>query len=260
VLGYERKFNAALREALGNTGEEAFVAHILAGQPEPPPYFARMKRDNKHGPALLPDGNLPAPSHVAAGNLPAALAKPNIAILDLRADRQAFARCHLRGALHAPLASGRLTNTAGSYVPEDAPILLVLDDPAQLNAALRELVRIGLDRSEHWIAAAEALANPALTTSLARIAAQDLPAHAAVLDVRSAGEFSTGHVHGATNIAHTRLAPRLAEVPAAEPLFVHCGSGLRAAVAASFLAATGHNVVWVDGNFADIPAALKSLA
>ena len=33
--------------------EEAFVRAVLAGQPEPPMYFAQMKRINREGPALL---------------------------------------------------------------------------------------------------------------------------------------------------------------------------------------------------------------
>ena len=48
TLGYERIANPALRH--GN--EAAFVADILSAQPEPPRYFARMKRVNRDG---MPD-------------------------------------------------------------------------------------------------------------------------------------------------------------------------------------------------------------
>ena len=48
VMGYERRYNGALRGAIKGS-EEAFVKEILSGQPEPPRYFARMKRDNKAG-------------------------------------------------------------------------------------------------------------------------------------------------------------------------------------------------------------------
>ena len=65
VLGYEKRYNAALRLALGGE-EEAFVDDILSGQPEPPLYFARMKRDNRSGPALLPGGKLPQPLRMDA--------------------------------------------------------------------------------------------------------------------------------------------------------------------------------------------------
>jgi hydroxyacylglutathione hydrolase len=48
---------------------KAFVESILYGQPEPPLYFARMKRDNKEGPALL--GEMPAPKPMTADDLKA---------------------------------------------------------------------------------------------------------------------------------------------------------------------------------------------
>ncbi|MCP3956554.1 MAG: hypothetical protein GY719_01745 [bacterium] len=55
TVGYEKRHNAVLREV--ELGEEGFVGSILEGQPEPPLYFARMKRLNKEGPPVL--GELP---------------------------------------------------------------------------------------------------------------------------------------------------------------------------------------------------------
>ncbi|MEY3895265.1 MAG: hypothetical protein RLZZ214_784 [Verrucomicrobiota bacterium] len=256
VLGYERKFNPAFREAL-NAGEDQFVKNILHGQPEPPRYFARMKRDNRLGPALLPDGKLPAPSRTTAARLVEWIGHKDAAILDLRSDRAAFADRHLKGSLFAPMAGGKLTVAAGSYVEENASILLVLENESQLDDAVRQLVRIGLDRIEAWIPASEALAEIHLTTRYPRIFAKDLPAHVTVLDVRGADEFAAGHVAGAKNIAYTRLAARLDEVPSTSPLYIHCASGLRAGIAAAYLASLGREVVHVDGAFAEIPANLK---
>jgi hydroxyacylglutathione hydrolase len=255
VMGYERKFNAAFREAL-TAPEDEFVQHILAGQPEPPLYFARMKRDNKSGPALLPDNNLPAPERVAAGQLGDWIGKA--AILDLRADRAAFAAAHLNGSLFAPLPGGKLPVAAGSYVDEDARILLVVEDQEQVDEAVRQLVRIGLDRIEGWIPADEALTVSGFTTSYPRIAPADLPADAIVLDVRGADEHASKHVKDARNIAYTRLAARFGELPSGSPLHVHCAGGLRAAIASAYLASRGREVVHVDGPFAEIPEAMKS--
>ena len=255
VMGYERRFNAPFREAL-TAPEDQFVRNILSGQPEPPLYFARMKRDNKLGPAPLPDGKLPAPRRVTAGRLGEWTGRS--AILDLRADKAAFAERHVKGALFAPLAGGRLPIAAGSYVEENTPILLVVEDETQVEEAVRQLVRIGLDRVEGWIPVDEALADSACTTSYPRIATRDLPAGAPVLDVRRADEYQASHVTGAKNIAYTRLAARIDEVPDAEPLHIHCAGGTRAAIAAAYLASRGHEVVHVDGSFAEIPASMKS--
>ena len=63
TVGYERRYNPAI--LAGQRGEDAFVESILEGQPEPPLYFARMKFQNKEGPALF--GGLPRPRKLSAG-------------------------------------------------------------------------------------------------------------------------------------------------------------------------------------------------
>ena len=57
TVGYEKIGNWGVAEI----DEEAFVRGVLDGQPEPPRYFAEMKRINKHGPRLLDrtDGAFP---------------------------------------------------------------------------------------------------------------------------------------------------------------------------------------------------------
>src|SRR5918992_1424202 len=58
TLGYEKRSNWAF----GVMDEAAFVRAVLAGQPEPPRYFARMKRINQSGPRVL--GEFPKPTRV----------------------------------------------------------------------------------------------------------------------------------------------------------------------------------------------------
>jgi hydroxyacylglutathione hydrolase len=123
---------------------------------------------------------------------------------------------------------------------------------------VRQLIRIGLDNIDGWIPAAEALTASVFTTSYQRVAAKDLPSDAVVLDVRGADEYAAKHVKGAKNIAYTRLAARFDEVPAASPLHVHCAGGLRAAIAAAYLASRGREVIHVDGPFAEIPESMIS--
>lgn len=257
VMGYERKFNAAFREALTGT-EDGFVRHILAGQPEPPLYFARMKRDNKRGPALLVDGRLPEPQRVDVTRLDDWVGSAGVAILDLRGDRVAFAAGHVTGSLLAPMAGGRLPIAAGSYVDEDSRILLIVENEGQVGEAVRQLVRIGLDRLDGWIPAEDVLKSRRHISSYPRILPADLPAGAVVLDVRGADEHAASRVTGSVNIPHTRLAARFGEVPQAGPVHVHCAGGMRAALASAYLASRGREVVHVDGPFAEIPAALKS--
>ncbi len=63
-----------------------------------------------------------------------------------------------------------------------------------------------------------------------------------LLDVRTPGEFSGGHVDGATNIPVNELGQRLSEVPEDRPVVVYCLSGARSASAARMLAGTGRTV------------------
>lgn len=255
VMAYERSFNAPFREAL-TASEDQFVKNILSGQPEPPLYFARMKRDNKIGPALLPDGKLPVPARVTANQLSQWIGQA--AILDLRSDRLAFASGHIQGSLFAPLPGGKLPIAAGSYVEEKTRILLAVENESQVEEAVRELIRIGLDRVEGWIPIAEALAHPKYRTSYQVIQTREIPLDANVLDVRRADEFEAGHIKGASNIAYTRLAARRAEIPNGSPLYIHCASGMRAAIATAYIASLGKDVVHVDGPFAEIPMEARS--
>lgn len=266
VLGYERQYNPAFKKAL-TEGEDEFVKDILAGQPAPPLYFARMKRDNKAGPALLPEGRLPQPKHLTMAELSEFIGAPKSAVLDLRADRAAFMQRHVKGALLAPLAGGKLPIVAGSYLEEDAQILIIVHDPSELDEAVRQLVRIGLDDVAAWVTLAETQeVNDALMATQAYITTDQLhdaltaQPQAQVLDVRGADEYADRHVEGALNIPYTRLAARIFEVPTDRRIYVHCGSGLRASLATAYLAQQGRDAVLVDGAFGKIASNLKTPA
>jgi hydroxyacylglutathione hydrolase len=251
TVGYERRFNAAIDAA--HRGEDAFADAILDAQPEPPLYFARMKRLNRDG--VPPLTALPQPRALGPDDL-AALPEGAV-VVDTRADRAAFMDAHLPGSLYAPL--DRQFNTiVGSYVTDpEAPLVLILDG-ARVEEAVRDLVRIGLDRIVAYATPETLAAYAAAGGATARIEAvrfEDVAAHrddpgVAVLDVRRTSEYAAGHVPGAANAAHTRLAGALDRVPEADMLYVHCQAGGRAATASAFLAREGYNVRFVNDGFA----------
>jgi hydroxyacylglutathione hydrolase len=249
TVGYEKRFNAAVRAA---TSEHAFVDFILDGQPEPPLYFARMKRDNKMGPRVL--GALPRPKAMTPREV-AQLDTGKVAVIDTRA-WEAFRDSHLAGSLFAPLARS-FNSDAGSFVTEDEDIVLIID-PARVDEAVRDLVRIGLDRVVGFLDAAkfgELAAAGARIAATREIAAKDAAAELSarnpfVLDVRRASEFAAGGIAGARNIAHTRLLSRLAEVPRDRALLVHCQGGVRSARACALLERHGYSVTNMAGGYA----------
>ena len=65
TVGYELRFNWALAVAK----EDEFVGLVLAGQPDPPKYFAEMKRVNRDGPRVL--GGFTKPERVDPARLAA---------------------------------------------------------------------------------------------------------------------------------------------------------------------------------------------
>jgi rhodanese-related sulfurtransferase len=73
-----------------------------------------------------------------------------------------------------------------------------------------------------------------------------------ILDVRSEGEFASGHVPGAVNIPFNRVLSGERNPPGspADELFLYCGHGPRAHMAAAALRKRGHTrIVYVSGHF-----------
>lgn len=70
------------------------------------------------------------------------------------------------------------------------------------------------------------------------------------IDVRSADEYSAGHVEGAANIPYTEIGARIGEVTEDKDalIYVYCRSGRRSGIAQNTLQAAGFsNVVNIGG-------------
>ncbi|MFO0874418.1 MAG: rhodanese-like domain-containing protein [Phycisphaerales bacterium] len=247
TVGYEKLFNPSIRAA---SSEDAFVDFILDGQPEPPLYFARMKRENKTGPKVL--GGLPDLVQLAASDLDA-LDGAKVAIVDTR-PWPAFRAGHVPGALWLPLSNSFSTD-AGSMIGDQETIHLIVE-PSRLEDAVRGLIRVGLDNLGGWFdanqidpygrAGGKLVPTAEATVDEARsmLDAADRPF---VLDSRRKAEFGEGHIPGAHNIAHTRLMSRLSEVPRNRRILVSCQGGGRSARACSLLQKHGYSVTNLAG-------------
>lgn len=259
TLGYEKKFNHALRLALHDT-ELAFVDFILEGQPEPPRYFANMKKVNRTGPAIL--GTIVLPPQWDLPKVEPCLVSQNFVVLDTRSDRKAFAGGHLKGSLFAPVLAD-FSGFAGSFLDPVEEVLLVVDSEDQVDGLARQLLRIGFDRVVGWLPAGAVAGAPDRLLSHFRAATfaeleeilQATPG-AVILDVRRSTEHVAGHIRGALNIAHTRLRCREQEIPVGVPLVVHCQSGMRAAAASAWLVRRGRSVTQVNDAFENVPPSL----
>jgi hydroxyacylglutathione hydrolase len=246
TLGYERITNWALQPQ----SETAFVSRVLEGQPDPPAYFARMKRINAVGASAAVK-----PRTFSEAELTAALEGKAVPV-DIR-PAATFAQGHLRGAVNVPLGKSFLS-WAGSVIPPERDIVAIAT-PELRDAALaagRELQLIGLGPMLGVLTADHLASLDADVVTLPSIPAASLaPATDGaplVLDVRNRSEWDAGHMPGAVNIPLAELATRVEELRAHgdQPIAVHCQGGSRSAVAASVLQAAGFSDVSnVEGGF-----------
>lgn len=237
TIGHERATNPLL-----SLEEEPFVRARLAEPHMQPPSFLRMERWNLNGSPGWVRGA--APRALTPEGLEAALGQ-GARIVDARSTT-AFAGGHIPGALSIALSS--LAKTASWLLGEDRPLVLVLPDEAEPQAALAELARIGLDHVvgylapgfDTWVAAGRP------TTRLSALTPGELGMRRAsgwgpvVLDVRGPADWLTGTLPDARLMFLGDVPSRLHELPRDRPVVVTCNSGPRGFAGASLLVAAGH--------------------
>jgi len=250
-LGYERRFNwaFAIRD------EDEFVRQVLQGQPEPPEYFAEMKRVNKRGPRVL--GVIARPPRLDPARVVELMSSGGTLVDTRKAD--AYASRHIPRTLNIPLNKS-FSTWAGSILPYDRELYLLVDDNVAERAdeAVRDLAMIGLDRIAGyfgvdalaaWEKDGRHLATVPQVTA-AELAVMISNGDVQVIDVRGASEWDTGHLPGAPNMPLASLAARVAEVARDRPVVVQCQAGGRSAIAASLLRAKGvEQVANLQGGF-----------
>jgi hydroxyacylglutathione hydrolase len=137
-------------------------------------------------------------------------------------------------------------------IPYDKPILLVLEDQAHLEKAVRYLIRAGYDwvagylhgGIESWYNAGLPLESLPLLSAHQLKSMLDRGEELLILDTRGQEEWESGHIKGALHIYVGHLEQRLAEVPRDKPVAVYCRTGHRAGLGASILLRAGYPVVY----------------
>lgn len=223
--------------------EDAFVEELLAGQPDAPAYFGRMKRENKHGPALL--GEVSPLAQLPTRTLRQLLGS-GARLIDTRS-RSEYQADAVPGSIHLP--EGQTFETwAGWLLDPGREYVLFARTAEQAEALRRRLWMVGVDHVVGFTASFEGLALEAH----APVKVQDLPdlGTAFVLDVRASSEYDAGHLPGAHQLHAGRLRTHLGELPRDREIVVHCQSGARSAAAVSLLRAEGFtNVVELGGGY-----------
>lgn len=245
TVGYEKRMNRLLANI---ASKDEFVSHCLdlTDLPAVPPYWPRMRRMNTDGPEPLGVLADPPPLRVTEFDH---LRQQGAMVLDCRSP-EAFAN-HIPGALNVGIGSSFAT-WAGTVLPPDKPLLLVLEKPDDLWDVCWQLLRIGYDLPKGWLAggmqawrtaAKDIECLPQWTVrDLQQARQQDR--NLLVLDVRQPGEWSAGHIPDAIHITGAALPKRFGELPRDKPIAAICGSGYRSSVSASLLEHHGFQRVY----------------
>ncbi|MCY7776312.1 MBL fold metallo-hydrolase [Bacillus licheniformis] len=235
TVGYEKMFNWAM----AYTDEEEFVKALLDGQPEPPKYFAEMKRVNKEGPALLKD--LSAVLEIMLIEQVKDL-QGKEQIVDTRCSRE-FAEGHIKGTINIPFNKA-FTNWAGWLIDYNRPVYFITY-PAEVNELVEALRSVGIDNIAGFMDRDKILESGAFSLeSYAEIIPLEIAklvedGFVHVLDVRNLTEWQEGHIPNAQHIMLGTLPERLDEIRRDCPILVQCHSGARSAIGASILQANG---------------------
>lgn len=246
TVGYEKLVNWAL-----NIDDETkFVEQLLDGQPEPPKYFAMMKKLNKIGPNVI--GKITPPQKLSPEQLKEAINK-NLYVIDTR-KKHLFANKHLAGSINIQ-DNNSFSTKAGWILKYDEPFVVIASDD-RIEGINKKLIRIGLDNMLGYFNSIDTLQNDFKFNKLNLISVEEIKKEidggligqtSILLDVRNNSEYLEGYIPGAENIFAGYLEDNLSKIPKDKKIIVYCESGDRSSIASSILLRHGFENVY---NFA----------
>lgn len=240
----EREFSTLGHERLNNTRlqfetKEAFIDFKVEENHYQPPYFRLMERLNLEGGDAAP--RVMRPQRLSLSELEAVEVDH---LIDVR-EPLAFASGHLPGSMNLPV--GMISAFAGWFIGESEKIALIASDEDQLEAAMTHLVRIALDTVVGgYVGVVPAAAQGRTLRTIPMIGTDEVAQRLAkedeswtLLDVRDADERAQSAIEGSRHIYVGELHTRYRDLDRSERYTLMCASGMRATVAAGWLASRG---------------------
>jgi hydroxyacylglutathione hydrolase len=237
TIGYEKKRNWAFQYG---SNKEGFVKFLLADQPEPPKYFAKMKELNKVNRPLLTE--VPELKHLTPDELQKAMDQ-GIKVIDTR-NKIEFQAGFIPGTINIQ-GNNSFATWMGWFISYDEPFILIAAK-SQLNDLTRKLMRIGMDNFYGYLDAAQldlAFSGQLVTAQMADLQEVIHNETGDMIDLRGAAEYNTGHISGAKHVFVGTLLQNLDEIPKNRPVIIHCQGGDRSAIAYSLLVKNGYSNV-----------------
>ncbi len=233
TIGYERAHNPTL----AITDEDEFVETSIAKLGPQPPNFKKIVAMNR-GP-LLTEGAYVlslAPRQVAQKKSAGAL------IVDTRTDQQ-FDDAHIPGAVSIPILSAGFGSKLAWIADHDKEIVVVGRDDEDGRRAARLAASVGVLNLAGFLGGGMTSwrQEGSEVARIERVPLEDLKRtldddpRIQVLDVRERSEWDAGHIPGSTFAAWHDITAIPDGIDPAQPVAAVCGSGQRAAVAASLL-------------------------
>jgi len=245
TVGYEKIANWALQY----DEEEPFVKALLEGQPEPPKYFAMMKKLNKVERTILTQ--VPRIEEWTKERLQKALDE-NITVIDTRS-KMLFAYGHIPGTINIQ-NNNAFSNWAGWLLDYDEPVAVICG-AHEIDEITRKLMRIGLDNLVGYFTDIDGWIEEHPMQRLNHIEPHELEGvlkrnNAVVVDVRGINEYNAGHIKDALHIQLGDLPNRLNELDKDKNIIMHCAGGDRSSTACSILQKHGFkNVINLAGGY-----------
>ena len=245
-IGLERMQNHALQLR----DKEKFIQFKLSEHHYYSPYFKKMEEYNLNGPPLLK--NLPRFKPLLPGKFKKELEQGAV-VVDTR-NPASFGSAHIKGSYNIWLKG--LPSHAGWILPYDKPLLLVVENFANLKKAYKYLLRIGYDNIIGYLVGGIIAwySNHFPTETIKTITVDTLKSQLDnnedifLIDVRSPAELKEGYIEQAKNIYVGEIIDNFEEIPKNMPIITVCGNGARASMAASILKKHGFESMNVLGS------------
>lgn len=235
TVGFEKISNWALQIE----DESKFINELLKDQPEPPKYFAMMKKINRFGPTVL--GGIPHPAKLTLNQFKEVVSG-NITILDSR-DKLSFAGGHIKGSLNVPDNSA-FTTWTGWMLKYDEPYVLITEKNT-IEELTKNLVRIGMEHFFGYIADLNNWADHCnelevvKQITVSELSKLNKDEEIQIIDVRESTEYKSAHIPQAVNIHAGLIENNLEKIDKSKKVVVYCESGDRSSIAISKLMKNG---------------------
>ena len=232
TVGYEKIRNWALQY---EKDEPGFVNYLLADQPEPPKYFAMMKKLNKVNRPLLTA--VPKLHKLTMEDVKKALDR-GIKVIDTRLKGE-FEKGFIPGTINIQ-GNNAFSTWMGWFVSYDEQFILIAEE-SKLDDLTRKLMRIGMDNIYGYVEGVADWEKTGGKLSKTEVITVDQlenilkTNHTQIVDLRGESEYKTGHIKGTENIFIGSLEKDLDKIRRDQQVVIHCQAGDRSSIGYSLL-------------------------